>query len=38
MATWPYPVVFLWLGIYVFESTAFFTSAAWFALKDAKAE
>jgi hypothetical protein len=38
LATWPYPIIFLWFCIYVFESTAFLTSAVWFALKDAKVE
>lgn len=35
LATWPYQAIFLWLGIYAFESTAFFFSVAAFALKDA---
>ena len=35
MSTWPYVSIFLWLGIYAFESTAFFFSAVAYALKDA---
>ena len=35
MSQWPYILIFLWLGIYAFESLAFFTSVAWFAMKDA---
>ena len=38
LARWPYPLVFLWLGIYAFESMGFFCSCAWFALRDAKAD
>jgi len=37
LATWPYGAVFLWLGIFAFESTAFFFSLVAFALKDAHA-
>ena len=39
LATWPYIAIFLWLGIFAFESTGFFASVTWFALgdKDAKA-
>jgi len=33
MSTWPYLAIFLWLGIYAFESTAFFFSAVAFSLK-----
>lgn len=32
LETWPYTIVFLWLGIYAFESIAFFTSLALFFL------
>ena len=34
MTEWPYLAIFLWLGIYAFESTAFFFSAVAFSLKD----
>jgi|EP00966_Prymnesium_polylepis_P140471 hypothetical protein len=37
LATWPYLAIFLWLGIWAFESTAFFFSAVAFSLKDAHA-
>ena len=33
LAEWPYPLVFMWLLIFVFESMAFFSSAVWLALK-----
>ena len=36
LTTWPLLAVFLWLGIYAFESTAFFFSAVAFSLKDVK--
>mmetsp|Transcript_38511 Transcript_38511/g.128776 ORF Transcript_38511/g.128776 Transcript_38511/m.128776 type:complete len:191 (+) Transcript_38511:35-607(+) len=35
LSEWPYQSIFLWLGIYAFESTAFFFSAVAFSLKDA---
>mmetsp|Transcript_70598 Transcript_70598/g.117226 ORF Transcript_70598/g.117226 Transcript_70598/m.117226 type:complete len:193 (+) Transcript_70598:17-595(+) len=35
IATWPYLAIFLWLGIYAFESAAFFFSVVAFTLKDA---
>lgn len=34
MSTWPYLAIFLWLGIYVMESVAFFFSCVAYALKD----
>lgn len=37
MTEWPYLAIFLWLFIYSFEATAFFTSAVAFSLKDAHA-
>ena len=38
LATWPYIAVFLWLGIFAFESTGFFASITWFALGDKEAK
>ena len=35
MSTWPYLAIFLWLGIYAFESTAFFFSVVAFSLRNA---
>eukprot|EP00992_Anisonema_acinus_P005307 TRINITY_DN17876_c0_g1_i1.p2 TRINITY_DN17876_c0_g1~~TRINITY_DN17876_c0_g1_i1.p2 ORF type:complete len:186 (+),score=45.63 TRINITY_DN17876_c0_g1_i1:43-600(+) len=34
MSTWPYLAIFLWLGIFAFESTAFFFTAVAFALRN----
>jgi len=35
LSTWPYVAIFLWLGIWTFESTAFFFSVVAYSLKDA---
>ena len=34
LATWPYVVIFIWLGIFACELSAFATSATWWALSD----
>jgi len=35
LTSWPYVAIFCWLGIYAFESTAFFFSIVAYSLKDA---
>ena len=36
LASWPYEIVFIWIGIWAFESLAFFSSLALFALSRGK--
>lgn len=38
LSTWPPILVFIWLAIWACESTAFFASAAWWALGEMKGE